>query len=72
MACNSSSSSGWFAGLNQYGGNYLFYVTIDPVEAYNDARPEVQKILDTVVFTQPGQATGAATGAVGGAGAGPS
>ncbi len=44
---------GWFAGVNQYGGNFLFYVNIQPPEAYNNARAEVQKILDTVVFRKP-------------------
>lgn len=44
---------GWFAGLNQFGGNYLFYVYIDPITAYNDGRGELQKILDTVVFRAP-------------------
>ncbi len=44
---------GWFAGLNQFGGNYLFYVYIDPVDAYNEGRAEVQKVLDSVQFHAP-------------------
>ncbi len=47
-------TAGWFAGLNQFGGNYLFYVTIEPVEAYNNGRNEVQKVLDSVVCHKPG------------------
>jgi hypothetical protein len=43
-------TAGWFAGLRQGGGNFLFYAYIDPVQAYNQGRPEVQQILDTVVF----------------------
>jgi hypothetical protein len=52
---------GWFAGLNQFGGNYLFYMYVDPIEAYNDGRSEVQKILDTVVFHPPTPSTQPAT-----------
>jgi hypothetical protein len=44
---------GWFAGLNQYGGNFLFYVYVDPIQAYNEGRGEIQKVLDTVVFRPP-------------------
>jgi|SRR5581483_1974277 hypothetical protein len=47
-------TAGWFAGLNQFGGNFIFYVTIEPVEAYNNGRNDVQKILDSVVFHKPG------------------
>ncbi len=46
-------TAGWFAGLRQPGGNFLFYAYIDPVQAYNQGRPEVQQILDTVVFHSP-------------------
>jgi hypothetical protein len=48
-------ATGWFAGLNQYGGNFLFYVLIEPPQAYNNGRSEMQKILDTVVFRKPGE-----------------
>ncbi len=48
-------ATGWFAGLNQYGGNFIFYVMIEPPEAYNNGRAEMQKILDTVVFRKPGE-----------------
>jgi hypothetical protein len=48
-------ATGWFAALNQFGGNFIFYVTIEPPEAYNNGRSEVQKILDTVVFRRPGE-----------------
>ncbi len=56
---------GWFAGVNQYGTDFLFYVFIDPVQAYNGARGQVQQILDTVVFhpAAPGNSTPATLGA---------
>jgi hypothetical protein len=46
-------ATGWFAALNQYGGNFIFYVMIEPPQAYNNGRAELQKILDTVVFRNP-------------------
>ncbi|MCC7446526.1 MAG: hypothetical protein IT324_03870 [Anaerolineae bacterium] len=46
-------TAGWFAGLKQGGGTFLFYAYIDPVQAYNQGRPEVQQILDTVAFHTP-------------------
>jgi hypothetical protein len=49
-------TAGWFAGLNQFGGNFLFYVYFDPAPAYNSGRAEVQRILDTVTFRRPGPA----------------
>lgn len=46
-------TAGWFVGVSQYGRNYLFYAYIDPIEAYNDARGELQRILDTITFDVP-------------------
>lgn len=46
-------TAGWFVGVNQYERNYLFYAYIEPVDAYNDARGDLQKILDTVQFIPP-------------------
>ena len=46
-------TAGWFVGVSQHGRNYLFYAFIEPIEAYNDARAELQAILDTVVFEPP-------------------
>jgi hypothetical protein len=41
---------GWFAGVNQNGISILFYAYIEPIELYNDARGDLQKILDSVTF----------------------
>lgn len=46
-------TAGWFAGVNQYGRNFLFYAYIEPIEAYNSARPDLQRLLDTVRFIAP-------------------
>ncbi len=54
---------GWFAALNQFGGNYMFVMYVDPSSSYNDSRGDLQAILDTVVFHAPVQATRAATSA---------
>ncbi len=43
-------TAGWFAGINQFGMNYVFYVYIDPIDSYNEGRPDIQKILDSVQF----------------------
>ncbi len=50
-------TAGWFVGVNQYGRNYLFYAYVEPVESYNDARGDLQKILDTVQFVAPATGT---------------
>jgi protein-disulfide isomerase len=42
---------GWFAGLQQNGINFIFYTYIDPIEAMDAARVELQTILDSVRFT---------------------
>ncbi|MBL8133959.1 MAG: thioredoxin domain-containing protein [Anaerolineae bacterium] len=44
---------GWFAGLRQYGLNFMFYAYAEPIEAMDTAEVELQAILDTVVFTLP-------------------
>ena len=46
-------TAGWFAGVNQFGVSYLFYVYIDPIDAYNDGRGDIQKMLDAIQFLQP-------------------
>ncbi|MEP7285750.1 MAG: hypothetical protein ABI947_08280 [Chloroflexota bacterium] len=51
-------TAGWFVGLNQFGGNYLFYTYVEPIEAYNEGRGDLQKILDTVVFHAPAATPG--------------
>gem|GEM_PF-623954 len=44
---------GWFAGLRQYGLNYVFYMFTDPIDAMDTAQDELQAILDTVQFIAP-------------------
>jgi hypothetical protein len=44
---------GWFAGVHRFGGNFLFYMFVEPVEAYNVGRADLQVVLDTVVFQDP-------------------
>jgi hypothetical protein len=48
---------GWFAGLRQHGKDYLFYVYVEPLAAFNDLAWDVQGILDTVQFVAPEQQT---------------
>jgi hypothetical protein len=50
---NEPDTAGWFAGVNPYGRSYLFYIYMEPITTYNDARGDMQKLLDTVVFQQP-------------------
>ncbi|MBX3085315.1 MAG: hypothetical protein KF716_27020 [Anaerolineae bacterium] len=52
--CQSESDViGWFAGIEQYDEDYLFYVLIDPTDAFNDVALDVQNILDSVQFQPP-------------------
>jgi hypothetical protein len=48
---------GWFAGLRQHDKDYLFYVYIEPVSAFNDIALDAQAVLDTVQFVPPAQQT---------------
>ncbi len=41
-------TAGWFAGLQEQGGNYVFYVYVDPLERINAATPALQTILDSI------------------------
>jgi hypothetical protein len=52
---------GWFAGVQKYNLNFVFYVYSDPISAMDKASLELQAILDTVRFKQP-EATPEATG----------
>jgi hypothetical protein len=54
-------TAGWFVGVNPFGHSYLFYIYIEPITAYNDARGDMQKLLDSVVFQQPTEVTVTAT-----------
>lgn len=44
---------GWFAGLQQFNLNFVFYVFTDPIEAIDTAEDELQEILDSVRFVLP-------------------
>jgi hypothetical protein len=54
-------TAGWFVGVNPFGRSYLFYIYIEPITTYNDARGDMQKLLDSVVFQQSTQVTPTAT-----------
>lgn len=41
---------GWFAGLQAEGMNFVFYNYVEPLEAVDGARAELQAILDTITF----------------------
>ena len=43
-------TAGWFAGLTEQGGNYVFYAYVEPLEQYNAAIPALQAILDSATF----------------------
>lgn len=46
-----SDTRGWFAGLRQYGLNFVFFAFTEPIEAMDGAAPaELQAIFDTVQF----------------------
>jgi hypothetical protein len=44
------NTRGWFAGLNESGFNYVFYVYTDPIDAMTEADDELQIILETIRF----------------------
>lgn len=41
-------TAGWFAGLTEQGGNYIFFVYVDPIDGYEPSIPVLQAILDSV------------------------
>lgn len=44
---------GWFAGLQQFNLNFLFYVYAEPISAMDAAEAELQAILDSARFALP-------------------
>lgn len=44
-------TAGWFAGFQDQGGNYVFYIYTEPLDGLNPAMPALQAMLDSVVFT---------------------
>ena len=47
------NTRGWFAGLQQFNLNFVFYVFTDPIDAIDTAEDELQVILDSVRFVLP-------------------
>ncbi len=45
-----ADTAGWFAGVQEQGGNYVFYAYVEPIAQYNAAIPTLQAILESVVF----------------------
>ncbi len=46
----SPDTRGWFTGLQEQGLNFVFFVYVEPIEAIDGAKDELQAILDTVRF----------------------
>lgn len=42
--------AGWFAALQVSGGNYAFYIGIEPVERVTQGLPYMQDIMDSISF----------------------
>ncbi len=70
VSCKSGlpDTRGWFAGVQDNGVNFLFYVFTDPITAMDSSSGELQAILDTVRFrvdtltlTPPAPTSAAAT-----------
>lgn len=51
----SADTRGWFAGLQEGGLNFVFYVYAEPLAAMDAAQAELQAILDSVVFQLPAE-----------------
>jgi len=47
------NTRGWFAGLQQFNLNFVFYVYAEPLAAMDVAEPEMQALLDSVRFVLP-------------------
>ncbi len=52
VTCKSGlpDTRGWFAGVQEKGVNFVFYVFSDPINAMDTSSGELQAILDTVRF----------------------
>ncbi|RMF77593.1 MAG: hypothetical protein D6737_17265 [Chloroflexi bacterium] len=48
-----ADTRGWFAGVQEGGINFVFYMFTDPIEAMDVASEELQAIIDTVRFDVP-------------------
>lgn len=45
-----ADASGWFAGLNEQGGNYVFFAGVEPPASFYAAQPVLQSALDSIVW----------------------
>lgn len=52
-----ADTRGWFAGLQQYNLNFVFYAYAEPISVADAAEPELQAILDSVQFVLPPAST---------------
>ncbi len=43
-------TAGWFAGLREQGGNYVFFIYTEPLEGIDPARGPLQDILDSIAW----------------------
>jgi hypothetical protein len=43
-------TTGWFAGVNEQGGNYVFFVYVEPLDMIHQARPYLQSMVGSVVW----------------------
>jgi hypothetical protein len=58
----SPDAMGWFVGAREYGGNFVFFVYVEPdgdinapetIAAMNTAETELQAVMDTIRFQEP-------------------
>lgn len=45
-----ADTAGWFAGLTEQGGHYVFFAYTEPLEGIDAARADLQAILDSIVW----------------------
>ncbi len=50
-----TDTAGWFAALRMYGGSYAFFTAVEPLDTLPEQNPNLQAILDSVVFLPPEQ-----------------
>ncbi|RPJ01560.1 MAG: hypothetical protein EHM39_03115 [Chloroflexi bacterium] len=54
VSCDGETdTAGWFAALRMYGGSYAFFTAVEPLDTLPEQSPNIQAILDSVVFLPP-------------------
>jgi hypothetical protein len=53
-----TDTTGWFAALSAYNGNYAFFTAVEPYNTLPDQIMNLQAILNTVVFLPPEETPG--------------